>query len=208
MATSRIIVPLLATLAITGCATMASSAQAQRPPVLLDPQGHGARFDELYRGHDATVIVFWSGGCPCVRRYQERVDGLLDHYPADRVRIVGIASNDGESLADVQRVVRERKVRIPVYRDEAGSVARLLGARSTPTTVLLDAAGKVRFIGWFDNERRPGQADREPWLENALDGLLAGREDFSARAPTYGCPITRSIFGPSKCSGCSNHVTE
>jgi peroxiredoxin len=185
-------------LSAAGCGAARSSVAVGAPLQLRAAEGAEAGPAELTRltsDRDATVLVFWSGSCPCVRRYQRRVDALLDRYSADRVRVVGVSSNAGESLADVRRVAHERGVRIPLYRDEGGEVARALGVKSTPTIVVIDRRGDVRFLGWLDNEREVGEPGREPWLERALDGVLAGRSDFQARTPTYGCTITRSLFG-------------
>lgn len=191
-------------LAASGCGAARSSIEVGAPLQLRAADGAQARLTDLTRDRDATVLVFWSGSCPCVRRYQRRVDALLDRYPASRVRVVGVASNAGESIADVDRVARERGVRIPIFRDEGGEVARALGVKSTPTIVVVDRRGDVRFLGWLDNEREPGDPGREPWLERALDGLLAGRSDFQARTPTYGCTITRSLFGAPAGACCTN----
>jgi hypothetical protein len=131
------------------------------------------------------------------------VDGLLDRYPVGKVRVVGISSNAGESFEDVLRVAKQRQVRIPILRDEGGQVARAIGVHSTPTVVVIDERGNVRFRGWIDNERLPGDPDREAWLERALQGILEGHSDFAERSPTYGCAITRSLFGSSSSSCCS-----
>jgi hypothetical protein len=133
------------------------------------------------------------------------VDALLDAYPAPRVRVLGVSSNAGEPFADALRVAAERQVRLPLFRDEGGRVAEALGARSTPTVVVLDASGAVRYLGWVDNERLPGAAGREPWLEHALEGVLDGKTAFSARSPTYGCAITHSLFRPEQSSCCAVH---
>lgn len=200
---ARALLPLALALAGLGCATARPRA-ASAPLVLVGPDRARATLDELRDGHDATVLVFWSGTCPCVRRYQERVDGLLDAYPAARVRVLGVSSNAGEPYADVLRVAEERRVRIPILRDEGGEVARALGVRSTPTVVVLDASGAVRYLGWLDNERLPGDPGREPWLDRALQGVLDGTP-FAARSPTYGCTITRSLFHPEKSPCCAVH---
>jgi hypothetical protein len=148
----------------------------------------------LWHGYDATVLVFWSGTCPCARRYQGRIDALLNTYPPERVRIIAVSSNAGEAYGDALKVASQRGMRVPVYRDENGRVARALGARSTPTAVVLDARGDVRYVGWIDNERLPGEDGREPWLDRAITGILAGNRAFAARSPVYGCPITRALF--------------
>jgi peroxiredoxin len=173
----------------------AASAQAGETLFLTTAEGKKVTLDELRAGHDATVIVFWSASCPCVRRYQERVDALLDAYPRDRVRVIALSSNAGESFADALSAAKERRVRVPLYRDEGGRVADAFGARSTPTVVLLDAKGEMRFRGWIDNERSPGDSGREPWLDRALLGLLENKS-FESRSPVYGCRITRSLRDP------------
>lgn len=200
MATSR---SLLALLLAVLAPPFAAAAGEEAPLGVLAADGRRVSLDELRAGRDATVLVFWSAGCPCVRRYQERVDTLLDAYPKDRVRVVALVSNAGESLADDLRVAVERGVRVPIYRDEGGRVARSMGARSTPTVVVLDGKGDVRFLGWIDNERLPGTEGREPWLDQALAGVLAGRNDFKKKTPTYGCIITRSLSEPQTSPCCS-----
>jgi peroxiredoxin len=189
---------ILAALATASCASSARPLPnvGHTPLALQSADGAPLTLDQLWRDHAATVLVFWSGECPCVRRYQERVDSLIDHYPSDQVRVVGISSNAGESLVDVQRVAKERGVRIPIFRDKGGFVAQALGAHSTPTAVVLDGQGQVRFLGWIDNERLPGDPRREPWLEHAVQGLLDHR-DFASRTPIYGCAISRSLLGAS-----------
>jgi hypothetical protein len=163
--------------------------------------------DQLLTRRPATVIVFWSTGCPCVRRYQQRVDALVDHY-GDRITMLAVSSNAGESMADVLRVARERGVKVPLMRDEGGRLARAIGARTTPTAAVFDQRGELRFLGWIDNEREPGDPAREPWLERAIEGVLEGRNDFVTRTPIFGCAITRSLFGGSQAPCCSHPQPE
>jgi hypothetical protein len=202
MGISKLRAGILAMLATMSCASSARPLQdvGRTPLALQSADGSALTLDQLWRERTATVLVFWSGECPCVRRYQERVDSLLDRYPADHVRIAGISSNAGESFTDVLGVAKERGVRIPIFRDEDGQVAEAVGAHSTPTVVVLDGNGQVRFRGWIDNERLPGDPKREPWLEHAVQGLIDHR-DFASRTPIYGCTISRSLLGapPGHC---------
>jgi peroxiredoxin len=203
MATSRLFLVLFLALAASGCASRrAVATTAGTPLTLTRSDGTTTTLEELRRDRDATVLVFWSAGCPCVRRYQERVDALLEAYPASRVRVVGVSSNAAEPYDDVLRVAKERGVRIPILRDEGGRLAEAVGARSTPAVAVIDRAGAVRYLGWLDNERLPGVDGREPWLDRALHGVLDGRTAFAARSPTYGCAITRSLFSPETSPCC------
>ncbi len=211
MDTSRLHLVAASCAAALGAAACAAPRAAGPAPVLAleDAQGGWTTLDELRGDRDATVLVFWSASCPCVRRYQARADALLDAHPADRVRVVGVSSNAGEPFEDVLRTAAGRGVRIPILRDESGRVARALGVRSTPTVVLLDRSGAVRYLGWIDNERLPGEAGREPWLERALEGVLDGKSSFASRSPTWGCPITRSLFdGEHGGACCTDHPSQ
>jgi hypothetical protein len=206
MATFRLAFLLFILPVIGGCASASNAHLDIRDAqlILTSASGTVVALDELWRTRSATVLVFWSGECPCVLRYQARVDSLLERYAADQVRVIGISSNAGESLGDVLGVAKERSVRIPIFRDEDGRVAAYVGAHSTPTVVVIDGSGKVRFRGWIDNERLPGEPGREAWLDRALSGILEHRDDFITQTPVYGCAITRSLFGASRCSRCSD----
>jgi peroxiredoxin len=207
MATSRLaplsLAAAAAVAALAACAT--SSPRAAAAPLrLAAPDGTSTTVAELAAAREATVLVFWSATCPCVRRYQARTDALLDDWPAARVRVVGVSSNAGERYDEVLRAAAERGVRVPILRDEGGRLAEALGVRSTPTVVVLDARAEVRYLGWIDNERGRGDPGREPWLDRALAGVLDG-SPYAARSPTYGCAITRSLFGAKSSPCCTAH---
>ncbi len=156
----------------------------------------------------AVVLVFWSAGCPCVLRYQQRVEDLLANFGSRGVTVVGVSSNAGEAPDAVKQALQARGTSLPVVRDPGGKLADAVGARSTPTVAILDAEGKVAFLGWIDNEREPGAKDREPYVEQALEALLAGkRGGFAKRSPVYGCRITRTLFDAPAASSCHQEKT-
>jgi hypothetical protein len=196
----RLLAPLAAALlALSSCATSSAASAAGTPAMnglpLVPTSGAPATVGELLSRADATVFVFWSAGCPCVRRYQGRVDALAAEWAPKGVAFVEVSSNAGETLASLQVAARERALARPVWRDEGGHLAKELGARSTPTMVLLRRDGRVLYRGWLDNERLPGEAGREAWLEAALTGFRTGTS-FATKSPTWGCTITRSLSAP------------
>lgn len=180
-----------------GCATTPSGpARPVRELLLEQPEGGRVALGQVLDAHEATVLVFWGTSCPCVRRYQARVEALRTTYASRGVGVVAIGSNADDSLEDLVRVARERGVTVPLLRDPGAALADAVGARSTPTVVLVRRDGSVLFRGWIDNEREPGTPGREAWLEEAIEGFLAQRS-FSARSPFYGCAITRSLSSGS-----------
>lgn len=198
-------------LAAASCATPraagAASAPAMSELLLVPTRGAPATVGELLARADATVFVFWSAGCPCVRRYQGRVDALAAEWAPKGVAFVEVSSNAGETLASLQEAARVRELARPVWRDQGGHLAKELGARSTPTVALVRRDGQVLYRGWLDNERLPGEAGREAWLEAALTGFRGGTA-FASKSPTWGCTITRSLSAPEApaCHAPSNEV--
>ncbi|MGA9525414.1 MAG: redoxin family protein [Myxococcaceae bacterium] len=164
----------------------------------------GAPFElgAAVRDSRAVVLVFWTAGCPCVLRYQQRVEDLLTRYGPRGVTVLGVSSNAGEAPDQVKQALQARGVTLKVVRDPGGKLADAVGARSTPTVAILDQSGKVAFLGWIDNEREPGAADREPYVEQALDAILAGQRGFAKRSPVFGCRITRKLFDAPAASNC------
>jgi peroxiredoxin len=181
--------------ALAGCATPGSAAT---PPSSLEAaltrlDGPAVDLRALAATREATVLVFFATACPCVKRYQGRVEALPGQYPADRVQVLLVSSNADDDEGSLRRAAEARGLRLPLLVDWSGALARELGVRTTPSVVVLDHTAAVRFRGWVDNERLPGEAGREPWLERALDGVLSGAGGFATTSPMYGCAITRSL---------------
>lgn len=196
----------LGTTALAMAAALVLSRPATAAPpadvALIGPDGSAVSVIDLVRGRDATVLVFLSAGCPCVRRYQARADALLDAYPRERVQVLSVLSNAGEAPEAARAEAARRRVRLPLWHDPGGRLAAALGARSTPTVAVLDGGGTLRYLGWIDNERRPGEAGREAWLEDALGALLAG-DPTPRRRKAFGCPITRALGGAPRRPCCA-----
>lgn len=191
MASSELFALLAVALLSAGCAT-SHQGQGLEHATLVSTTREAATARELVEASDGTVFVFWSGGCPCVRRYQARIEALADEWRGRGIAFVQVSSNADESLESLQRTVKTRGLKLPVWRDDDGALADALGAKSTPTAVFVARDGSVLYRGWIDNERQPGEDGREAWLASALEGFVAHRP-FASRTPTWGCTITRAL---------------
>jgi hypothetical protein len=190
---------------LSACTSVNGTNRPGLLPPLAGAGGELVPMATLSSSQEATVLVWWSTSCPCVRRYEGRIADVAARYPAERVLVRAVSSNADDDAAEVARVAAERGFSVPVLQDPGGRLAQALGVKTTPTVVVLDRTGAVRYRGWIDNERLPGEPDRSAWLDDALAGLLAGRTDFETRSPTWGCPITRSL-GEQVPECCRAHV--
>lgn len=147
------------------------------------------KLSDIYREHRGLVAIFWQTSCPCVKRYQKRVNDLFAKYNVQGMAFVHISSNDNESFEDVEKEYKKREIPLVLMRDHHGAVAKALGVKGTPTAVLIDSAGKVQFMGWIDNERDVGESGRIAYLDDALRQFLAGEVITTPTSPMFGCPI-------------------
>ena len=107
-----------------------------------------------HRGR-AVVLFFGSVNCPKTNEYNARVARLAKSYANDdRVQFLAVDVTTGTEPLDrrllkLDTTVAERA--FPTLVDEKGAVAGRYSATETPTFVVLDPHGVVRYRGAFDN---------------------------------------------------------
>lgn len=188
-------------------AAVVATVGAPLPPFALqDTSGVLHRSDDARGSGRALVVSFWSAGCPCAAACEEELVALATDHRADAA-VLAIASGADEPPALVARAVREKRFPFPVLLDPEGLVAARLGAESTPTSLVVDREGVLRFRG--DLERiapkagdvnvgdvvlrdvTAGPAVCERFAREALDDVLAGRSVRVPTTPVGGCRIAR-----------------
>jgi peroxiredoxin len=157
--------------------------------ILTDAEDKVHRLDD-YSGK-ILVLEFWSFKCPVTLAYDERLAALQSKYRDRGVVVLAVASNKNESPVEIRRNKENLKLPFPVLLDRDGALAEKVGATHTPSLVILDGAGVIRFRGAIDNNKRVGERERVPYAEEALDALLAGRPVPQEETRVSGCSIRR-----------------
>ena len=96
------------------------------------------------RGQPA-VLVFWTAWCPVCKEEAPQFNQLAAQYEPRGVRVLGI--NIQDSLARTESGIKDFGIRYAVVRDADAAVARLYKVTGTPTIVILDRQGTVRYFG-------------------------------------------------------------
>jgi peroxiredoxin len=141
----------------------------------------------------ATVLVVTCIHCPYVIAWNRRLRRVAEEYGERGVRFLAIHANDAarspaDSLAAMQRFVRDQQWPMPSLHDEAQDVARALGAQVTPHVFVLDGEHRLVYRGAPDGDHQDESRDAE-WLRAALDSALAGAAPAEAETRPRGCSV-------------------
>ena len=106
------------------------------------------------------IINFWATWCPPC---QAEIPDLTAFHAEHKDSMDFYAVNLQEDVQTVQKFMTERKADLPVVLDMQGTAANLYGVRAIPTTVVVDAEGKVAY-------RKTGGVTKEE-LEDVISKL-------------------------------------
>jgi thiol-disulfide isomerase/thioredoxin len=134
------------------------------------------------------VVLFWSTKCPVCRRYAPALRALARDY-ADRARVVLVFPNGTESESNVSAFLDAQSVALTAALDPKQAAASRLADVVTPTALVVDATGALRYRGPIDDDRRARGRDTTELLRIALDAVIAGKNVENAEPRAFGSVV-------------------
>jgi thiol-disulfide isomerase/thioredoxin len=117
-----------------------------------------------YRGK-VILLNFWATWCPPCRAEMPSMQRLYESLEGEAFEIVAVDLQESERA--VRDFVKEYGLTFPVLIDSTGKVGATYGARSIPTTYLVDADGNA--IGYLVGSREWDGEEVETLLRSILD---------------------------------------
>ena len=142
----------------------------------------------------ATLIAFLGVECPLVKLYVNRLQAIEKQFGSDKIRILGVDSNQQDSLSELQHFARKFKLQFPIIKDVGNRLADMFGATRTPEVFLLDGRLRVVYRGAIDDQYHYGVQKQEAtanYLSNAITQLLDDKKITLAETEPVGCIIGR-----------------
>lgn len=167
---SAFLILVLVSLALPAAATsvqgdgfVVQTWQGPKPPdnALRDLQGRTWRLSDM-RGK-AVLLNFWASWCePC----RAEMPSLQALQQAHSQGLVVLAINYREAAPAVEVFVQRQGWTLPVVTDPDGALARRWGIGIFPSSVLIDARGRVQAVvrGEVDWQAQKGAAWMQRWL--------------------------------------------
>ncbi len=188
-------------------ATESKRAELKKPAPdfkLRDTEGRELKLSSL-RGK-VVVLEWFNPECPFVKHAHTKgpLKDLARRRQSDKLVWLSINSGapgkQGNGLERNQRAKVEYGIVNELLLDEGGEIGHAYGAEKTPHLYVIDPKGVLVYRGGLDNapmgvvdEQRPRASSQagalEPYLENALDDVLAGKPVRLPETPAYGCGV-------------------
>jgi|JI10StandDraft_1071094.scaffolds.fasta_scaffold72605_2 thiol-disulfide isomerase/thioredoxin len=112
-----------------------------------------------------VVLNFWATWCEPCRAEMPSLNALAQRHPHS---LAVLAVNYQEGEPRIRRYLQTVDIRLPILLDRDGAVAKAWTRRIFPTTVIVDATGKPRFVVTGEYDWAGPDAARliEPLLRN------------------------------------------
>jgi peroxiredoxin len=145
-----------------------------------------------------VVVLEWTNpGCPFVQRHYQggSLPALQRQAQAQgAVWITFNSTNSGhkdfrgaEALAKEYRDWKAAAAHLVL--DPEGIVARAYQAKTTPHLFVIDATGKLAYMGAVDDDPRGNKDTRMDYVGLALTALKAGKVPAVTQTAPYGCSV-------------------
>ena len=170
-----------------------STQPATAPIELNDIAGAVHRPLEMPVGVRATIIIFVSTECPICNAYAAEIGRISAEYRRQGFDFY-LADEDADESADaIASHARDFSLPGPLLLDRHHDLARRLGAKITPESVVVSPSSEILYHGRIDDlyfglARRRFEATRHD-LRDALDDIAAGKAVAVRETKTIGCAI-------------------
>jgi peroxiredoxin len=174
---------------LLGAACAHRSSGPTQPVSLAAVDGTDRAFVDLVSHAPWTVVVFVSAECPCMSAHHERLRELASAYESRGVAFLAVDSEVGTTPAIAS--AQAGNYPFPLLIDRGARLADELGAEYATYTVIVDRNGHIRYRGGIDSDKQRLHANATPYVRDALDDLLAGRDPRRPEGKTLGCVLRR-----------------
>jgi len=143
------------------------------------------------------IVIFTCNHCPFSVKYEDRIIALDKKYKNKGYPVIAINPNDPEvqsedSYEKMKIRAQEKGFTFPYLFDDGQEIYPQYGATKTPHVFLLEKESQdliVKYIGAIDDNFKSADMVEQPYVENAVDALLAGNPVPDKETKAIGCSI-------------------
>jgi peroxiredoxin len=134
-----------------------------------------------FKGKKHLVLVWISEKCDITWRYEKRTGALLSEFGKD-AQFFAVTGSGNDTLAGIRKYAESKNYGMPVLDDVKSEMTRYFNISVTPTYVVIDKDGKLRYRGACDDLQAGAGfgADESTakvrYVADALKAILEGKD--------------------------------
>ena len=125
--------------------SVGSELKQEQRFTLKDIKGNAVSLDQTLAQHQAVLLNFWATWCGYCVEEMPNLIRLQDQYKDKGFTILAVDVGEGQGAASA--FSDKMKLNFPVVLDEETAVAQQYGVVGIPTSILIDAKGRI--LGQF-----------------------------------------------------------
>ena len=191
------------TLALASAAALAAATVGQPAPAFTAKDTHGKTVSLADFKGKHVVLEWVNPGCPYVVKHYDSGNMQGTQAEATSKGVVWLAVNSTAADAGDYRKPAEMAAWMQQHKasatatlmDEAGTVGRAYGARTTPHMYIINPKGQLVYAGAIDSKPSASKADiatATNHVKVALAESLAGKPVSQPVTRPYGCSVKYS----------------
>lgn len=167
--------------------------------VLKNLEGKEVSLKKVLEQKKIVVLEWFNPGCPYVKKHHLHNSTMRDLATKYKDKVVWLAINSSAEGkqgygVDLNKESKKNwKIPYPILMDQDGKTGKAYGARRTPHMYVINAEGKLAYIGAIDNDTSSKTPGKVNYVEAAVTALLSGKAPETKKTKSYGCGVK---YGP------------
>jgi peroxiredoxin len=138
-----------------------------------------------FKDKKPVVLFFMSEKCQTTWRYEKRMGKLVEKYGKKDVAFFAVRCSANDTCDSIRKFAEAKNFDMPILNDAKGEMSRYFKIRCTPTFVLIDKKGVLRYEGSFDDA--PDEPDvTKSFLPTAIVAVLDDKQVAVKTNPAFG----------------------
>jgi peroxiredoxin len=96
-------------------------------------------------GKKPVFLIFWATWCPNCKSEIPHINEMTEEFGSQGMIFLGINVGVNDSIKKVRRYAEKYQIRYPLYFDEESQLTRKFKVAGTPTVIIIDKSGIIRY---------------------------------------------------------------
>lgn len=147
-----------------------------------------------YSDAEAVVVIFMVNNCPFADYYIDRIKQFEKEYGPKNIAVLLVNSHLDQSPESMKAYAKKHGIVAPYLADKKQEVLKLMGAKKSPSVVVLKKNGNTFtkfYQGAIDSNPQVATDVRHHYLSDQVESLLAGKAMSTKSVPPLGCLVRK-----------------